>query len=131
MSAQTAHGPAIDWVAVERSPEFRELSSSRRRFAAAGAVLGVGAGAAYVVLANLARDLMGTQVLGKMSLGFLGGVALILLTWAITWAYVRRSKRVWAPLEERIRERALAAVAPEAVVTARSAPTTPEQEVGR
>jgi uncharacterized membrane protein (DUF485 family) len=119
---------------VERSPEFRELSSGRRRFAVTGAALGLGAGAAYIVVANLARDLMGTQVLGNMSLGFLGGVALILLTWAITWAYVRRSKRVWAALQERIRERALAGPAPETVAAspaARSATVTPQEEVGR
>ena len=46
---------------------------------------------------------MGTKIFGDMSLGFAGGVGLILLTWAITFAYVRRSDRVWGPLEERIR----------------------------
>jgi hypothetical protein len=38
-----------------------------------------------------------------MSLGFAGGVALIVLTWAITFTYMRRSDRVWGPLEETIR----------------------------
>jgi hypothetical protein len=41
-------------------------------------------------------------------------VGLILLTWAITIAYTRRSDRVWAPLEARIREQVLGH--PDAVV---------------
>ena len=62
--------PAPDWSAIEAMPEFRELSSSRRRFAARGLALGIGLGALYVVLANVAPDLMGTEVFGSMSLGF-------------------------------------------------------------
>jgi uncharacterized membrane protein (DUF485 family) len=70
---------------------------------AAPGTIGIGLGALYVVLAGVAPDLMGTKIFGDMSLGFAGGVGLILLTWAITFAYVRRSDRVWGPLEERIR----------------------------
>ena len=55
------------------------------------------------MLAGVAPDLMGTQLIGAMSLGFAGGVGLIVLTWAITLAYMLRSDRVWGPLEERIR----------------------------
>ena len=95
--------PTVDWTAVQRSPEFQELVRDRRRFVTAAGTLGVGAGATYVLVANLARDLMGSQVIGSISLGFLGGVALILLTWAITWTYMRRSQRVWGPMEERVR----------------------------
>jgi hypothetical protein len=55
---------------------------------------------------------MGTTLAGSFSLGFAGGVALILLTWAITFMYMRRSRAVWAPMEARVRERALALQAP-------------------
>ena len=65
--------------------------------------IGIGLGALYVVLAGVAPDLMGTQLIGSMSLGFAGGVGLIFLTWAITLTYMIRSDRVWGPLEERIR----------------------------
>jgi hypothetical protein len=70
--------------------------------------LGSGWGALYVVLAGVAPDLMGTHVFGSMSLGFAGGVGLIVLTWVITLLYMRRSDRVWGPLEARIREDAQA-----------------------
>jgi uncharacterized membrane protein (DUF485 family) len=98
--------PDIDWEAIERSPEFRELTTGRRRFAWTAGSIGVGLGALYVVLAGLSPSLMGTKLFGDMSLGFAGGVGLILVTWAITWTYMRRSNRVWGPLEERIRAQA-------------------------
>jgi uncharacterized membrane protein (DUF485 family) len=100
--------PAVDWTAIERMPEFQELVAGRQRFAWRAGGIGIGLGALYVVLAATAHDLMGTKLAGSFSLGFAGGVALILLTWAITLAYIRRSDRVWAPLEAKIREKALA-----------------------
>ena len=32
MSSSPDPGPSVDWKAIERSPEFRELISKRRRF---------------------------------------------------------------------------------------------------
>jgi uncharacterized membrane protein (DUF485 family) len=97
---------AVDWTAIERSEAFRELVRSRRGFSYRAGTLGIGLGLLYVVLSQVAPDLMGTKVLGDMSLGFLGGVLLILLTMAITWTYLRKSARVWAPMEERVRREA-------------------------
>jgi uncharacterized membrane protein (DUF485 family) len=99
----------VDWSAIERSPEFRELVEGRRRFTWTAGAIGVGLGALYVVLAGIAPDLMGTEVIGSMSLGFLGGVLLIVVTWVITLMYMRRSDRVWGPLEEEIRRKWLPA----------------------
>jgi uncharacterized membrane protein (DUF485 family) len=103
--ARTGGPRTIDWEAIERSDDFRTLARSRRRFAWTWGSIGTGIGALYVVLAGVAPDLMGTKLFGDMSLGFAGGVGLILLTWAITLAYMRRSNSVWGPLEERIRAR--------------------------
>ena len=36
------------------------------------------------------------------ALGWVVGVGLIVLTWIATLAYLRRSDRVWSPLEQRI-----------------------------
>jgi uncharacterized membrane protein (DUF485 family) len=106
--------PTYDWGAIERLPEFQELTTGRRRFAYTWGAIGIGLGALYVVLGSAAHGLMGTKLAGSFSLGFAGGVGLILLTWAITIAYTRRSDRVWAPLEARIREQVLGH--PDAVV---------------
>jgi uncharacterized membrane protein (DUF485 family) len=99
--------PAYDWETIERMPEFQELTTDRRRFAWLWGGLGIGLGALYVVLASTAHGLMGTRLAGSISLGFAGGVGLIVVTWAITIAYMRRSDRVWAPLEATIREQVL------------------------
>jgi uncharacterized membrane protein (DUF485 family) len=107
--------PAPDWAAIERLPEFRELVAGRRRFAWTAGGIGIGTGALYVLLAATAHGLMGTRVAGSFTLGFAGGVGLVLMTWAITLAYLRRSARVWAPLEARIREQALGRPEPAAV----------------
>jgi uncharacterized membrane protein (DUF485 family) len=87
---------SIDWEAIERSPEFRALVASRRRF-----VLVWGGGvsavcAAFVVVAYLAPDVFGE------ALGWVVGVSLIVATWIVSFAYLRKSDREWSPMEERI-----------------------------
>ena len=98
-----------DWSAIERSPDFQELVHGRQRFAAVAGLLGVGFGLLYVVLAHVADGAMEAKAIGGMSVGFLFGVCVVLVTWAVTLAYMRRSQRVWGPLEERIREQAAGA----------------------
>jgi uncharacterized membrane protein (DUF485 family) len=118
-------GPPIDWVAIERLPEFQELVTGRRRFAWIAGGLGLGFGALYVVLAATAHDLMRTSLGGSFSLGFAWGVALILVTWAITFAYMRRSRDVWAPLEARVRALALDHIVTEPTATRDRVVTAP------
>jgi uncharacterized membrane protein (DUF485 family) len=103
----------IDWRAIERMPEFQQLVTGRRRFAWVAGGIGIGFGVLYVVLVATAPGLTGTTLVGSFSLGFAGGLWLILLTWAITLAYLRCSARVWEPLEVRVRERVEAGDVPE------------------
>jgi uncharacterized membrane protein (DUF485 family) len=102
----TTQGRRYDWPEIERLPEFQQLVRGRRRWAWTAGAIGIGFGAAYVVLAATAHDLMGTRIAGSFSLGFAGGVALVIMTWGITLAYMRRSNAVWGPLEAQVRERA-------------------------
>jgi uncharacterized membrane protein (DUF485 family) len=87
---------SIDWEAIERSPEFRALVASRRRFAL---VWGGGVSvvcAAFVVVAYLAPDVFGE------AFGWVVGVSLIVATWIVSFAYLRKSDREWSPMERRI-----------------------------
>lgn len=91
----------IDWEAVEASDDFRELVSSRRRFVLLVGGPAMALGLLYVVLSFVVPDLLGTQIIGSISLGFLAGIGMIVLAWAVTLLYMRRSDAVWGPLEER------------------------------
>jgi uncharacterized membrane protein (DUF485 family) len=92
----TGDTEGTNWEAIERSPEFRELVASRRRFVLIAGGGTVGLCAAYVVLAYLAPDAYGTWF------GWAAGVGLIVLTWAVSLAYLRKSDRVWDPMEQRV-----------------------------
>jgi uncharacterized membrane protein (DUF485 family) len=87
---------SIEWEAIERSPEFRALVASRRRFAMVwgGGITAVCA--AVVLVAYLAPDVFGE------ALGWAVGVALIVGTWIISFAYLRKSDREWSPAEQQI-----------------------------
>ena len=86
----------IDWEAIERSPEFRALVASRRRFVALWGGAAVSLCVALVLVAYLAPDALGD------ALGWVVGVGLIVLTWVVSYAYLRKSDRDWAPMERRI-----------------------------
>jgi uncharacterized membrane protein (DUF485 family) len=87
---------SIDWEAIERSPDFRALVASRRRFVLRWGGAGVGLCAAFVVVAYLAPDVLGE------ALGWVVGVGLIVITWAVSFAYLRKSDTEWAAMEERV-----------------------------
>jgi uncharacterized membrane protein (DUF485 family) len=92
----------VDWEAIEASPEFRALVASRRRFVAVAGGSVVGLTAAFVIVAYLAPDALAATVVEPITVGFVAGVALIVLTWIVTLAYLRRSDRDWAPQERRL-----------------------------
>ena len=52
--------------------------------------------AAYIVVAYLAPDVLGS------ALGWVIGVGLIVLTWIVSFAYLRKSDEKWGPMAERI-----------------------------
>jgi uncharacterized membrane protein (DUF485 family) len=44
---------------------------------------------------------MGTEVVDGIPVAWLAAMAQVFMTWAVTWAYLRASERVFEPLEER------------------------------
>jgi uncharacterized membrane protein (DUF485 family) len=87
---------SIDWEAIERAPHFRALVASRRRFVLLWGGAAVALCAAVVLVAYLAPDVLGD------ALGWVVGVGLIVLTWVVSYAYLRRSDTEWAAMEERV-----------------------------
>ena len=93
----------VDWQAVERSPEFRELVKRRKAFVLPAAAAWIVIFGAYLLLAALAPDLMGERVLG-VTFGFLFSLTQVLLTWVVTFFYLRAADREFEPLERRAAE---------------------------
>jgi uncharacterized membrane protein (DUF485 family) len=103
-----APGPqaAPDWQAVERLPEFQELVRARRSFLVPASILFLVVAIGYLLLAAFDHGLMGKQVLGGIPFAWLAALTQVLLTWVLTWAYLRRADSAFEPLEKRAAEAA-------------------------
>ena len=92
---------AYDWEAIERSPEFKELVQERRRFLRPATVVFLVGAIGYLILAAFVPGVMGWQVVDGLPFAWLAAVCMVLLTWALTFAYLRKADRDFQPLEER------------------------------
>lgn len=103
-AARTGRGrAAIDYIAVEESPQFVTLRRKHRRFVfplAAGFLVWY---FAFVLLADYAPGFMATPVFGRVNVGILLGLAQFVTTFAITTWYVSRANRDFDPLAAEIR----------------------------
>jgi uncharacterized membrane protein (DUF485 family) len=94
--------PTPDWERIERSPEFRELVTARRKFVMPALVVFVVWFGGFLVLTAYARDFMRKTPIGSLSWAYLLALSLIVMTWLIAWLYLRWSDRELAPLADRI-----------------------------
>jgi uncharacterized membrane protein (DUF485 family) len=97
---------SVDWTRIERSEDFRELTARRNRFIAAASAVTFVAFGVYLALAVFAHGVMGTTILGGIPLAWPLAMSQVLLTWVVTWSYLRKADSEFAPLEQRIAERA-------------------------
>jgi uncharacterized membrane protein (DUF485 family) len=94
-------GQAIDWEAAIRDPAFVELVRSRRRFVVPAAACAFTWIVAWLLLVAYAQEFMGREVVDGVSVMFVTGLSQFVVAWALAWAYLRRARRVWRPLEQR------------------------------
>ncbi|MQY12952.1 hypothetical protein SRB5_30910 [Streptomyces sp. RB5] len=80
------------YLAVQRSPEFREVRSQYRRFVVPAAVAFLGWYLAYVIAATAAPGLMARQVAGAVNVALLAGLGQFATTFLLTWAYARHAR---------------------------------------
>jgi uncharacterized membrane protein (DUF485 family) len=99
---ETQTGP--DWQAIEASPEFQELVKERRSFLVPATIVFLVFSIGYLLLAAFVQGFMGRQVLGGIPVAFLAALTQVFLTWAITWAYLRKADSTFEPLEQRAAE---------------------------
>jgi uncharacterized membrane protein (DUF485 family) len=130
------HRPDIDWEAVERSPEFRELVRRKRSFVLPATAFFLTWYFGFVVLCGYAPDFMGREfITDGLTVGYVLALSQFLMTWGLGWMYLRRANREFDPLAERAREAALAAGAGATATTSsrrfRRGAIVEEQEVSR
>ncbi|MEJ4104035.1 DUF485 domain-containing protein [Corynebacterium bovis] len=102
----TAPAPTPDQFRRTRdSAEFIELRRRIRSFTFPATVAGVLWFIVYVTLAMFAPGFYSTPVLGRINVAIVMGVLQFVLTFAVTWIYVRYADREIEPRTRAIRER--------------------------
>jgi uncharacterized membrane protein (DUF485 family) len=100
----------LDWVAAERSPEFRELIKKKRAFVVPATIFFLAWYFGFVVLAGYAPDFMGREFLTDgLTVGYVLALSQFVMTWALGAWYIRKADREFDPLAERAAQVALQA----------------------
>ena len=101
---QRAKAQTFDWLAIERSPEFKELVATRRRILTPLTVIWLVVSIGYLILAAFAPSVMAWQVADGLPFAWLAAISQVVLTWGVTWSYLRKADHVIEPLERRAAE---------------------------
>jgi uncharacterized membrane protein (DUF485 family) len=99
--------PTVDWEAVERSPEFRELIAARRRFVLPATIFFLAWYIGFILLAGYAPDFMARSVYEGLTVGYCLALTQFVMVFALGLMYLRRAERVYDPLAERVVRHAL------------------------
>jgi uncharacterized membrane protein (DUF485 family) len=95
---------SVDWEAVERSPEFRELVARRRRFVLPATIFFLAWYLGFILLAGYAEDFMGSSIYEGFTVGYLLALSQFVMTWGLAAWYLRRADREFDPLEREVVE---------------------------
>jgi uncharacterized membrane protein (DUF485 family) len=98
----------IDWLAAERSPEFRELVKKRRSFVVPALAFVFIWYFGFIALAGYAPDFMGESVYEGLTVGYVLALSQFVMTWVLAAMYLRRADKVFDPLAERAAAKAVA-----------------------
>jgi uncharacterized membrane protein (DUF485 family) len=96
----------IDWVAAERSPEFRKLVRAKRSFVIPASIFFFTWYFGFVALAGYAESFMGESIYQGFTVGYALALSQFVMVWVLGAWYVRKASRDWDPLAKRARERA-------------------------
>jgi uncharacterized membrane protein (DUF485 family) len=111
-TTQAARGgrpdPEIDWIAAERSPEFRELVKKKKAFVVPATVFFLVWYFGFIVLAGYAPEFMGREFLTDgLTVGYALALTQFIMTWVLGAWYLRKADRDFDPLAERAAQVAL------------------------
>jgi uncharacterized membrane protein (DUF485 family) len=101
--------PEIDWIAAERSPEFRELVRRRKAFVIPWTIFFYAWFFGFILLCGYAQDFMGESIYEGFTVGYLIALSNFVMVWALGALYLRQAQRVFDPLARKAAETALEA----------------------
>ncbi|MBB5832687.1 DUF485 domain-containing protein [Brachybacterium aquaticum] len=88
---------------MQKSEDFTRLRSSFRSFAIPMTISFLVWYFAYVLLSTYAEGFMSIPVLGNLNIGLLMGLSQFLMTFLITWLYIRHANKSLDPIAEKLR----------------------------
>jgi uncharacterized membrane protein (DUF485 family) len=121
--------PEIDWIAAERSPEFRELVGRRKRFVIPATVFFFAWFFGFILLCGYAPDFMGESIYEGFNVGYLIALSNFVMVWVLGALYLRQARRVFDPLARKAAETALEAGRRAARAQGEPPPLTGREEV--
>ena len=103
-----------EWHAIERSPEFRELTRQKRSFVVPATIFFLTWYFGFIFLTGYAPDFMGREfITDGLTVGYALALSQFVMTWVLGWMYMRRANRIWDPLAARVRDSVEGAAAAE------------------
>src|SRR3954454_6940144 len=101
VDAMREHGrgePEIDWMAIEREPEFQELVRTRRAFVIPATIFFLAWYMGFIVLTAVASDFMGQRVYQGLTVGYVLALTQFVMVLVLGILYLRKSEQVFDPL---------------------------------
>ncbi len=98
----------IDWIAAERSPEFRDLMAKRKRFVLPATIFFFTWYFGFIILAGYAPEFMGEKFLTDgLTVGYMLALSQFIMVWGLGYWYLRKSDREFDPLAQKAAKWAL------------------------
>ena len=96
------HHADVDWQAIERSPEFREMIKRKKAFVIPATLFFLAWYFGFIILAGYAPDFMGREfITDGLTVGYALAFSQFVMTWVLGWMYLRRADSVFDPLAAR------------------------------
>lgn len=96
------HLPAVDWEAIERSPEFQELVHRRRSFVLPATIFFLAFYMGFILLAGYAEDFMADSVYEGLTVGYCLALTQFLMVFVLGIWYLRKAEKEFDPLAQRV-----------------------------
>jgi uncharacterized membrane protein (DUF485 family) len=98
----TGQEPAVDWEAIERSPEFQELVHRKRAFVVPATLFFLSWYMGFIVLTAYAPDFMAERVYEGLTVGYCLALTQFVMVLGLGIMYLRRADKEYDPLAARV-----------------------------